>query len=312
MRTTTLGRLLGAAALAGSFTLVAAGTASASTPNWSMQVVDLPGTVHNGANAGYQITVSNGGPSNISQLYLVTRTTDSPSYVVTSQGSCSAVGAGPLKCSFGALTAGSSLSVTVAYTTPATGSSYDPGFEVNSNGLTFSDPNHTSHGDTLVDPNETATVLTNSGDFGGGFSITTGTVQDDQTLGKNNVQSTAVGAPGTGIVTVQDGPNLTATCTGCTGTFGEWSKINVNNGQVLPNGGLFSVTVMVYGKSVPSGATVDNIGLYHLPDGSTTPVNLTTRCGTTPTANCITVTKVGSNWKIVAWLNQNGGVKGHL
>ena len=51
-----------------------AGVASASPPNWTMTVTKLPGTVSPGATAGYQVVITNNGPSNISQLYLV-RTT---------------------------------------------------------------------------------------------------------------------------------------------------------------------------------------------------------------------------------------------
>jgi hypothetical protein len=310
MRTTTLVRLLGALCLAGSATYAAAAPATAATPNWSMSVVDLPSEVANGAGAAYQVTITNNGPSNISQLFLVTRTTDSPVLLTTTQGSCSQ--SGPLLCSFGALGAGQSVTVLAGYVTPATGSSYDPVFQANSNGATFSDSKSRSHGDTLQDPNETATILNGSGDFGGGFSFDTGTVQNNQAVGKNNIQATKVTPPASDIiVTVEDNLGAgTFTCgTSCAGhtLFGDWSRVTVDKGETF--GSLFPVTLTVYGSKVPSGANVNNIGLVHVLGDGTTQL-LTDRCGATPTLNCVTVTKVGNNFSITGWVDQNGGLKG--
>jgi hypothetical protein len=44
-------------------------------------------------------------------------------------------------------------------------------------------------------------------------------------------------------------------------------------------------------------------------DDGTTEI-LSTRCGDTPTLNCVTVTPVGSNYKITGWVDENGGFKG--
>jgi hypothetical protein len=313
MRVSLLGRLLAATALACSFGLAAAGGASAATPRWSMSVTDLPAVVHNGSNAGYQVTISNAGPSNISTLFLVTQTQASPTYVSTpTQGTCSAPGAGPLVCNFGALTAGSSVTVTVAYATPATGTSFDPVFQGNSNGATFSDSRATSHGDTLQDPNETPTQLTTSRDFAGGFAVDQGTVGDDAAVGKNNIQATSVIPPASGIVTtVQDGlPNTAFSCGGaCAGKtlFGDWSRVTVDKGQAF--GDLFPVTLLIYGQAVPNKTPRDQIQLAHVFDDGSSQA-LSTTCGATPTLNCITVTPVGNNVKITAWVNQNGGVRG--
>jgi hypothetical protein len=317
MRFSMAGRLLAATALACSFGLAVTGGASASPPRWSMSVTDLPAVVHNGSSAGYQVTISNAGPSNISTLFLVTKITDSPSYVGTpTQGTCSAAGAGALRCSYGALGAGQSVTVTVAYTTPATGTSFDPVFQANSNGATFSDAKNTSHGDTLQDQNETATTLTTSKNYAGGFSIDTNPVGDDATLSKTNVQSTTLTPPQAGIIaTVEDGlPDSTFACAGCVGTqLGEWSRLNVNNGQKF--GSLFKVTVLIFGKSLPktvdltSQASLDQVNLAHvLNDGTVVP--MTQRCGATPTLNCVTATAQGSNLLVTGYVDQNGGVRG--
>jgi Domain of unknown function DUF11 len=312
MRGSIPGRLLAAAVLSCSFVVALGGGASASPPRWSMTVTDLPAVVHNGSNAGYRVTISNAGPSNISSLFLVTKTQSSPSYVdQPTQGSCSAAGAGPLVCNFGALGAGASVTVVVAYMTPSSGTSFDPVFQGNSNGATYSDPNSTSHGDTLQDPNETPTRLTSDINFAGGFSLDTGAVGDSAVLDKNNVQSTSVVPPAADIVTtVQDGnPGYSPGCSQCTGQtlFGDWSRITVGHGEQF--GDLFPVSILVFGKVIPAHTTLDQINLAHVQDDGTSSI-LSVRCGPTPTLNCVTVTPVGSNVRITAWVNQNGGVRG--
>lgn len=313
MRLTTLGRIMGAVCLAGSLTYAASGPASASTPNWSMSVVDLPSTVSAGSGAAYQVTISNAGPSNISTLFLVTQITDAPVYVATSQGSCDS--SGSLVCTFGALGAGQSLQVTVGYDTPGSGaSSFDPGFQANSNGATFSDSKKRSHGDTLTASNETPTVLSSSGDFGGGYSFNQGLVHNNESLSNKNIQATEVTPPVADVIaTVED--NLASTAfscgTACTGhtLFGDWSRVTVSHGEAFSS--LFPVTLKVYGNKVPSGANVNNIVLVHVMDDGSTQI-LSARCGSTPTLNCVSVSKVGSNFVITGWVNQNGGLRGSI
>jgi hypothetical protein len=310
MRKKSFGRLLGAVCLAGSFVFAASGAASAATPRWSMSVVDLPSLVANGSGAGYQVTITNDGPSNISSLFLVTKIQDSPAFLTTTQGTCSTPGSGPLFCSLGALNAGSSVTVVAGFATPASGKTYAPVFQANSNGATFSDSNGRSHGDTLQDPNETATQLTTNADFAGGFAINQNDVKTGSNVGKNNVQATTVTPPSLGVITTaQDGLGTNAfTCTGCSKTlFGDWSRVTVGHGESF--GSLFPVTLLVYGKALPKDATQDTIDLVHVLDDGTTQI-LSTRCGVTPTLNCVTVTPVGSNYKITGWVDENGGFKG--
>jgi hypothetical protein len=309
MRKNSLGRGLAAACLAGTFVLAASGSASAATPRWSMSVVDLPSLVANGSGAGYQVTITNNGPSNISTLFLVTKIQDSPGYLTTTQGTCSAPGAGPLRCTFGALRAGNSLTVVAGYSTPASGSTFDPGFQANSNGLSFTDPKR-SHGDTLEDPQSTPTRLTTSADFAGGFALNQNDVATRGNVGKNNVQSTIVTPPSAGVIaTAQDGlPSSAFTCAGCSKTlFGDWSRVTVGDGQSFAN--LFPVTLLVYGKALPKGASKTTIDLVHVLDDGTTEI-LSARCGPTPTLNCVSVTQAGSNYQITGWVEENGGFKG--
>jgi hypothetical protein len=310
MRSTRLGRVFGVLGLVGAAVFAGAGSASAGQPHWSMTVENLPSLVSAGSEAGFQVTISNAGPSNISKLYLRTDTSVAPDYVTTTQGACAAPGT-QLSCSFGGLRKGQSVTVVAAFPTSAAATSFVAGFYANTSGASSSDKGHSSHGDTLRDPNEAATELTDSPDFAGGFSVDGQPVSTDNSLSESNVQSTTVTPPTNGIVTTaQDGLGDDAfTCTGCLGTlFGEWSSVNVDNGQV--QGGLIKVTLLVRGDQIPYYDTADDISLVHVLDDGTTQI-LTERCGEELAANCIDVQELyGGDFLITAYVTQNGGFKG--
>jgi hypothetical protein len=295
--------------------LVGAGVAQASPPKWVMDVTKLPPTVAAGGNAGYFVKITNNGPSNINTLFLTTEETTVPAYVsLPSQGSCDL--SGRLNCAFGTLTATHSVTVTVAYTVGT--SNFGITFRGSTSGLTTSDGG-TSRGDYLYsNPKVTTTTVSNSQNFGGGFVIGSTTVQDIQTVGRNNPQATLVNSPEALVpVTVEDGITTGIACNDshCANSFGEWSRLNVNGGQ--PYGTPFKVVLTLYGGLVPGGTATSDIVLLHtLDDGTTTDV-LTQNCnfvGTSqvPTNECIQVSKVGSNYQIIAWLFKNGSLKGAI
>jgi hypothetical protein len=296
--------LVGAAVLAGT------GPAVAGQPNWSMTVENLPSLVAAGSEAGFQVTISNAGPSSISKLYLATDTSVAPDYVTTTQGTCTAPGTA-LSCSFGSLRKGSSITVVASFPTSADASEFAAGFFANTSGATGSDQGHSSHGDTLRDPNEVATGLTDSPDFAGGFSLDRTPVSTDPYLSSRNVQSTTVVPPRGGVVaTAQDalGPDAFS-CTGCTGTlFGEWSSVDVDNGAV--QSGLIKVTLTVRKDQIPYGTKLKDVVLVHVKDDGTTEI-LSQRCCKTPTAGCISVTQLRSgDLQITGYVTENGGFKG--
>jgi hypothetical protein len=312
MRKKTLTGILSAVALAGTAVLAGAGAASAGQPSWSMTVQNLPTQVSAGSDAGYQVTITNGGPSNIAKLYLGTDTSVVADYVTTTQGTCSDAGT-QLTCSFGALRKGQSVVVVAAFETPSEGATqFDPGFFATSNGATKSDKGHNSHGDELRDPNETATELVNDPDFAGGFNVYGTTVSTGAVSG-TNPQSTTVVPPGGGyVVTAQDGSNVDFACDPhvCDGhtLFGEWSSVNVNDGQQV--GGTIEVTLTMPGDTVPY-YDLDNITLVHVLDDGTTQLLHQCHCGSR--SDCITVGHDASgNLVITAYVDQNGGFKGML
>ena len=290
--------------------LLGVGSVSASPPHWSMAVTKLPPTVAAGANAGYVVTITNAGPSNIATLFLVDDAGNT-SYVSTpTQGSCLAAGV-PLKCTFGTLRAGRSVTVTVAHTVGT--SALTVTFQANTTGSTFSDTGNTSHGDTLS--KTVTTSVSSSQNFGGGFVVGSTTVQNYQTVGNSNKQATKVIAPASLIpATVEDGITSGIACNAvkCANAFGEWSRLNVNNGATY--GAPFKVTILVWGGAVPGGVQASDIVVLHtLDDGVTTQtisVNCTPSTGTPTNAECRTVTKVGNNYQIVVWLFKNGNLRG--
>jgi hypothetical protein len=310
MRKKLLARLTGVLGLVAAAVLAGVGPASAGQPHWSMTVENEPSLVAAGSEAGFQVTISNAGPSNISKLFLGVDTTVAPDYVTTTQGTCTAPGTA-LSCTFGALRKGTSVTVVAAFPTSQDETEFAAGFFATTTGATGSDQGHSSHGDTLRDPNEAATQLTDSPDFAGGFSLDGAPVTTDNYLSLRNTQSTSVVPPKTGVVaTAQDGLGPDAfTCTGCTGTlFGEWSSVNVDNGAV--QSGLIKVTLTVHKSQIPYGVTLGDIVLVHVLDDGTTKI-LDQRCCGHPSADCITVTRLHSgDVQITAYVAENGGFKG--
>jgi hypothetical protein len=205
-----------------------------------MEVTPLPNAVTPGNSAGFEVTVTNNGPSQIAALYLNDNKGETPAYLASPDvvGACGPTDppSGPLFCSFGALVAGDSVTIIVAYTTPTSGSSYAITFQANTTGATFSDGKGRSHGDTLTLP--VSTALSNNKNFAGVFSTADGTgVANNANLTGNNKQATELqGLPAGVPATVFDGPTATGSCTpepgiNCALLEGEWSEVNVAGGD---------------------------------------------------------------------------------
>jgi hypothetical protein len=184
----------------------------AATPNWTGSEAALPPTVTPGEWAGYRATITNGGPSNISQLTLkvtfsqpfdTTKAwadSDWPVYVNLVNNGVSLPTAcgetplgGPLSCTVGTLNAFTSASITVAYDTfvPSTlPSSAGVKVEWTSVGLGSEGGGDNSRGDVLSQT--ISTVLSaNATNFDGGFSSADDTIYETgQALGTGNLFGT--------------------------------------------------------------------------------------------------------------------------
>lgn len=304
-----LGRLataLTTAALLGM--VVASAPASAGQATWRFEdQTYLPAIVGDGQLAGYSFTIANRGTSNISQLYLTDTVDAAPEYFTADRAGC--VTSPNLFCSFGALNPDETIHVKIAYRVGTT--DFTDTFRLDSTG----DPGgkNNSHGDTKLET-FTTTVSTDP-DFDGGFALDDTTWQTTGTLGRQNKQATIVQTTDNLIpVTVEDGISSFAclnTDPDCAANvIGEWSVLNVNFGAT---GAPIKVTLMIWGGSVPGGVTADEIYLLHADGlGGATPITTTCDSATAPTnADClVSVTKVGSNFRIIAWLEHNGGLRG--
>jgi hypothetical protein len=256
-RVSRLAAILTAAVMA---TAMSAGIVSAAPPNWDMTVTLLPDSVTPGAAAGFEVKITNNGPSNISALYLNDNVPATPVYLSSPDrpGACGPTSppSGRLFCSFGALVDDESVRIVVAYATDATASSFVVKFQANTTGATFSDGlKGRSHGDTLE--RTATTALSNNKNFAGFFSPSAnGGIQNDANLSGNNKQSTGVqGLPAGMEATVEDGPGTTGTCTSsgpvpCNALFGEWSVVEVNGGEDVAGG--FIVTIK-FKSGTPTG-----------------------------------------------------------
>jgi hypothetical protein len=318
-----LTRLVSVAATASlAVMLLGVGGAVAKTPaGWGLSAAGIVGTISPGASQGYIVTITNRGPSNIAKLYLTTLDTSGGgagtpiSPVFSDLGSPCDTGVNQ-GCSLGAFPNGRTLTFTLGYTAAAGDSPFKIEFDINTNGYVLGQ--NSSHGDSF--PFNVSTPVNSSHDFAGGWTLGSGAVfSTSGTLGTHNLQNTTVQAPSTHIpVTVDDSGTATFDCsasTKCGHAFGVWTSLNVNNGTTY-SGSAFQVTLLLYGKSIPSGVTTSQISVLHVLDGGTTETLTQTgnACPATPsttTADCIaSVTKTGQNYTIVLWLIQNGGLRG--
>jgi hypothetical protein len=231
--------------------LLGVGATAAKTPNWSMTVTTIPTTVSPGAYAAFQITIANGGSSNIAKLFLTSNRSDVPFAVSPSTG-CTA---GPLSCSLGALGSGKSVTRTVVYKTSAAASSFDVTFQANTSGATSSDGG-TSHGDTLT--KSVSMPENGSGNFAGGYAVDSSSFS----TGGGDSQQTTVVPPATGIgvtITESGGGNPCGSGT----PIGQLSTINVGNGATF---GPFLMTLTIQASSLPDELELGQVKVCHLYD----------------------------------------------
>ncbi len=317
MASAAIGLTLALTAMAGPSPVMGA------TPTWEIvSTVSLPPAVSPGSDAGYAVTIRNRGPSNISQLFLTTdAAAPNPTYADPSQGSCNA--SGPLLCNVGPLRKGRTVTVVVAFPTPATGASaLNVNFVWNTTGL-GSGGGDSSHGDELIQP--ASTSLNSSGDFSGAFVRGIPQVDNDTSLSNSNRQWTRVFVPGTNVpVTVADESAVVgnAGCPVALGCFTGTSEIHVANGAVFANG--FKIQIGLDGSQLAPGTNANNLDFWHQFDaprvvgGVTVSGELVTEAckftggSTTPKSlPCVDVTNAGGGDLLATlWLRENGRIQG--
>jgi hypothetical protein len=326
------------AILAAALFIIAAmpGLATAATPSWSINIVKLPPTVVAGQDAGYRVTVANAGPSNINGLSLSTNITVPVTYFsqlsafTTGPATCAYINV-PFTCNLGTMNAGQSTTFTIAYQTSGTGT-FDMTVSLrSSSGDTGSDGKGKSRGDAL---SVTAKTGLDSGNFAGGYFQGDTLIQTNPTVGKNNKQSTslvgfAASTSNPYDVMIRDGstslptdpadPNFGLVCEDpvCAGRTSEWSLINLKEGQAQT--AAFHVTLVVAASLVPAVTMesdvvlvhvwFDAFGVQHTDVIGASGARCSPSTGYPTNPECITVSKVGPNWKVDAWVFHNGGMK---
>lgn len=311
-------RLVGALGLAITLTCgTLAGSALAAPAPLDLSGQNLsPAFVSNGALAAFTVTATNKGPSNISQLYL-TGPADAPVYGVEAfatvnlvdvplSGVCTT--SGQLLCSFGAVNALDSVTVTVAVTAPSKGTSWTADFEWSTTGYVSGKNN--SHGDAF--PYTFPVTLSSDKDHAGTYVWDASQTQvQDTGIGHNNTQSTKVKVNVTRIpLSVQDGSAIT--CVGydvsCPTTFfGETSVVNVDNDTFQDN--LFVIVIQIYHG--PNANKVN--GVYHSWYAGGNHDEYIGLCTTsTPTSPCVQPQNMqGGNLQLTIYTYHNGNYRGY-
>lgn len=298
--------------------LLGVGGVAAKNPTWDVSFVKLPTTVAAGNAAGWFVTVTNRGPSNINDLNISITSEIAgqlPSYLSNAADfkvstgfneSCSTA-TGVMVCNVGSLPDDATATFTVAFNVPGgTTGSFDLNINLRAGtGDTGSDGGN-SRGDTKTFPSSTG--ISQSINFDGGFTLSSETFQTTGNLGRNNKQTTTLTTTDLNIpVTVTDGIS-SYPCNLCSNLVGDWSVLDVNNGISGP----IKVTIMIWGGSVPGGVPASGLYLIHA-DGSGGYNVVDQLCDATHSnADCLdgVPVKVGNNYKIVAWLTKNGGLRG--
>jgi hypothetical protein len=322
--------LIGAGALV--LSALAVGPVAAKNPDWLITPVRLPVAVAAGNDAGYFVTVKNDGTSTINAARFSATplaTPDAtPSYfsgLDWSQGgpevSCSETG--KLVCELGTLEAGDTFTFTIAYSVPSdTTNKFDVLFFLEAATGNVGGKN-SSRGDKLEVP--VSTTIINNQNFDGGFvrpaddSDTDGgdtTYATTGALGRSNRQTSEVTVSELGVtVNVMDGSLVDTSSIQCSTTAlpdcdhgTEWTTLDVPG-----HDGYIKVTLNVYGGSVDGGVQAGDFKVLHDPDSGAT-YEITTQCDPPnvqpASGECLTATKVGSNWRIVVWLLNNGSLRG--
>jgi len=325
---TRIRRVIGALCLAGTLTASSlVNVAVAANPaGWGASASPTPPTVTNGQPAGFVVHFQNDGPSNISQLYLVSTTPAGAAfvtaYVIDSSrmagytgGTCNA--SGPLLCNVGPVNDGQGFNIQVVYTTPASSGSMPVAFEFNTTGVPSG--KNRSHGDSLPAPSSVA-LISSTLDFFGFFAFDPNNTvaADDQPLTNKNKQSTKAFGPKSGIqLTVGEVPLINFGCPNdplrTRPCFSQWSTLNVDGGTSFPNG--FKVQIGFSHFELPSSIDASNIKFIHVKDGANPGTEvINNECSSSSPAPselpCYLAVDSGNDVIATIYLTENGRING--
>lgn len=324
-------RLVAIASLAATVLLTGlAPAALAKPPSWSITSAQLvPGGVTAGTDQGFQVTIRNQGPSNISKLYLVAakdtkgnQLPDAATYLASSRKASDCVQQGAQLCDFGAVKAGQTIVVTVAYKVPFSTGDGTIVFELTTTGLVRGKNN--SHGDAAHSAQTVRLLPAGSGDEAGAWITAQAfDVANGQQVGAGNPQATRAAGKGSLIpVSVRDGKDVQFTCPASVCTrqqFGEWSSVNVAGGATFDKP--FEVRITVAKQALPKYLKTSRIVVYHVLDDGTVETIGQCGCGSAKSGpagksgkgsgECVSVsTDAKGNLVLKLTVFRNGGYKG--
>jgi hypothetical protein len=297
---------------------------TAAPPRWSItSTQEVVGGVSSGSAQAFDVTITNNGPSNISSLFLLASkdTTgnnllaDPVVFLTSTERPDSCVQNGAVLCSFGAVNAGVTLHVQVAYSVPFSTGDGNISFELNTTGLVLGGNN--SHGDATFSSQSVTLLTAADADKAGKWTtIVLDSLANNQGISSSNPQATKLQGLDQHVpASVEDGTGITFNCpkAQCKSKFfGQWSKVSVNNGAAF--GTAFEVTITIAASALPSNLDPTKVIVYHvLNNGSV--VQISNACTTTPPTGsmpeCRDTSFDGSgNLVINVWVYENGGFKG--
>ncbi|HTI29521.1 MAG TPA: hypothetical protein VL687_04085 [Methylomirabilota bacterium] len=299
-------------------------------------VTATPGQVAPGNAVRFDVSFKNTTASNFSQFFLDADTPDAADLgtadaaelngvltgptITPSNGAsptCGENSLGDLECTFGALNAGSTVSLAVWYQVPAdfTGT-FSVTFIFTTTG-TPSDPHDRSHGDDFAG---VGSAVVSNDNFDGGYFLNPAPIQTDPALSRRNQQNTTIPAFAAfngGPLTAQEVnisnllpcPQEVADDGGS--CFGQWSIINVDGATEYTGG--FEVIIGLDNSLTPG--QINAIKFVHvLDDGSVELIKTT--CdktdGTVPgNMDCRYFTSSQGDAYAHIWLTQNGRLSGY-
>jgi hypothetical protein len=315
----------------------------AATPNWvSGPTVNLPDIVKEGAAAGFATTITNNGPSNISQLS-VTAFSDQPFeeqdegtlvnpgdvdgsavpvYAAVYRngteltGACPSPLATPLICTVaGGLASGGVATLVVAFPTSGTEDIGLHGFwQSNGTGSSFCVPGDNSQGDCLPFHSD-ATTVSDDGNRGGGFSIEDGGLAESDGISSSNATSTSLKAPAgvkNVILTVADDGAVTKLLT-CSPECVDLptSELHLGDGSPLAAGSFMKVVIQFH-KTALKGINFGKLTVVHFDDEGNFLEEVPTRKSCDGSSLCAMFQNIsGGHGQVTMYLNQNGFVKYH-
>jgi hypothetical protein len=325
-------RLVGGAAalmLAGATLLSMSGSALATVPLATPTSEAIPATFSAGNDAGFRGSLHYQDGSTLAKLYLSIQTTGASTadvnqlvdYLsVTKNGNpvahpCDAPTATTtapititITCSFKTVRFDDLFVATVAFNPADDTQPVAATYAWSTTGSTTSDGG-TSHGDTWpITPfaviSHPSTDLTN---FGGGFTIVSGaSFGNAQAISATNKQATKVtGLPLGLAATVQDGDTSARSCgqfqSLCdSSAFGEWSDVNVGDGQTLPTA--FQIVITFY------AGTPKSFVHQYLDAGVITYEQILPCAKKSPTVPCFTWSSKDNQATITTY--HNGAIRG--